>query len=134
MARAATINGRVDSPSTRNENKRSSPHQEVDRFHPIYDLLAADQEPRIFLLLGRKLLVGSSMMSCCDECYTRLQTMTRFASVMCLLIAALLVGCGGSGEPTNVAEGAAASEIADYEALIQEAEELDDAEGENEEE
>ena len=57
----------------------------------------------------------------------------RTLSVSALfVIPCLLVGCGGSGEPTNVADGASASEIADYEALIQEAEELDDAEGEDE--
>jgi hypothetical protein len=44
-----------------------------------------------------------------------------------------LVGCGGSSEPTNIAEGADAQEIADYEAMIQEAELEDDAAGEAEE-
>jgi hypothetical protein len=61
-----------------------------------------------------------------------IQTMTRVAASMLLFVGLFLVGCGESNEPTNVADGAGADEIAEYERMIQEAEEADNAAGESE--
>ena len=60
------------------------------------------------------------------------QTMTRLATSMLLFVGLFLVGCGGSSETTNVADGVGASEIEEYERMIQEAEEADNAAGEAE--
>jgi hypothetical protein len=59
---------------------------------------------------------------------------TRVTSVLLFLFVVSLVGCGGSNESTNVADGADSQEIADYEAMIEEAELADDAAGEATEE
>ncbi len=60
-----------------------------------------------------------------------LRNTNRFASALMLSFGLFLVGCGGTKEPANVADGAGADEIAEYEAMIREAEEADNAAGES---
>lgn len=57
--------------------------------------------------------------------------MSRFGSLLLLLFAAGFIGCS-SGETTNVGADASADDIAEYERMIQEAEEADNAAGESE--
>ncbi|MCO8120269.1 hypothetical protein NHH03_00875 [Stieleria sp. TO1_6] len=57
--------------------------------------------------------------------------MLRIFSVLCLFLSVALVGCGSSGEVTNVRDGANQQDIDEYNRMLAEAEELAASGGES---